>query len=96
MKKPPVSRFSKPKTRNSPEESWHNGADVEIHRYARSLQQAAKVLTGKLELDQSARTDWEVCPIILLYRTAVELHLKAVVGEGSNFLASPTDHITLY
>jgi hypothetical protein len=50
-KKPLSSRFSKPKTRNSPEESWHNGADVEIHRYARSLQQAAKVLTERLEVD---------------------------------------------
>ena len=34
--------------------------------------------------------------IILLYRQALELDLKAVVGEGRNFLPSPTDHITLY
>jgi hypothetical protein len=69
---------------------------VELHRYARSLQKAAKALVEKLELDQSARTDWDVGPIILLYRTAVELQLKAVVGEGSRFLRTETDHVTLY
>jgi hypothetical protein len=69
---------------------------VEIHRYARSLQNAAKMLTEKLELDGEPGTHWDVCPIISLYRQALELHMKAVVGEGSNFLASPTDHLTLY
>ena len=77
-------------------DAWHNGADVEIHLYARSLQKAAKALIEDLELDQSARTDWDIGPIILLYRTAIELHLKAVVGEGSRFLRTETDHITLY
>jgi hypothetical protein len=95
-KKPRISRFSKAKTKRSGTETWHNGANVEIHFYARSLQKAAKALIEKLELDQSARRDWDVCPIIVLYRQAVELQLKAVVGEGSKFLTSPTDHITLY
>ena len=42
------------------------------------------------------KTAWDACPVILLYRQAVELHLKALVGEGANFLPTPTDHITLY
>jgi hypothetical protein len=92
-----ISRVSKPNASISGAvETWHNGADVEIHRYARSLQKAAKALTEKLELDGKPGTDWDVGPIILLYRQAIELHLKALVGEGGNFLASPTDHITLY
>jgi hypothetical protein len=96
-KKPPRSRFSRPKPKHGVViESWHNGADVEIHRYARSLQKAAKTLTEKLELDGNPGTDWDVGPILLLYRQALELHMKAVVGEGGNFLASPTDHLTLY
>ena len=45
---------------------------------------------------ENPRTSWEVCPIILLYRRAVELHLKLLVGEGGNFLPSPTDSLTLY
>jgi hypothetical protein len=37
-----------------------------------------------------------VCPIILLYRQALELQLKVLVGTGSNFLKSKTDPISLY
>jgi hypothetical protein len=96
-KKTPVSRFLKPKVKaRGTDETWHNGADVEIHFYARSLQKAAKALVEKLESDGKPGNDWDVCPIISLYRQALALHMKAVVGEGGNFLASPTDHITLY
>jgi hypothetical protein len=92
-----INRFSKPKARTRDTvENWHNGADVEIHFYAQSLQKAAKALIEKLELDGKPGADWDVGPILLLYRTAVELHLKAVVGEGSHFLKTATDHITLY
>ncbi len=97
MKKPSRSRFSTPRSRHRPvAEEWHNGADIEIHLYARSLQQAAKVLVEKLDWQEDSKTAWDVGPIILLYRQAIELHLKALVGEGANFLPSPTDHITLY
>jgi len=96
-KKPPVSRFAKPKVKaRGTDETWNNGADVEIYFYAKSLQKAAKALVKELGLDGKAGNDWDVCPIISLYRQALELHMKAVVSEGGNFLASPTDHITLY
>lgn len=77
-------------------ESWHNGADAEIHLYAQSLQKAAKSLVEELKPKRSPGTAWDVCPIIWLYRQALELHLKALVGEGSNFLESKTDPISLY
>ena len=102
-KKPPLKRIFEPKPRaKSTLPSWHNGADAEIHLYARSLQQAAKTLVGKLEPDQeldqepdqSARTDWDACPIVLLYREALEL--QALVGEGSNFLKTRTHPISLF
>ena len=98
-KKLPVSRISQPKpATRSAFPSWHNCADAEIHLYARSLQNAARALVGKLELklDESARTDWDACPIVLLYRESLELHLKALVGEGSNFLKTRTDPISLF
>jgi hypothetical protein len=79
----------------SPLESWHNGGDTEIFLYARSLHLAAKTLAGKLEADQNARTEWDVCPVVLLYREALEIHLKSLVGEGSNFLKKRTDPISL-
>ena len=78
------------------EGSWHNGGDIEILLYARSLRKAAKTLIETLHLAPNPQTAWEACPVILLYRQSVELHLKALVGEGSNFLPSPTDPITLY
>jgi hypothetical protein len=66
-RKLPVSRFLKPrvKTRGG-HETWHNGADVEIHFYARSLQRAAKALVEKLESAGRPGNDWDVCPIIAL------------------------------
>src|SRR5438445_8093345 len=93
-KKPPIGRSSKPKPRSTLP-SWHNGADAETHLYARSLQKAAKTLIEKFEQEHNARTDWDVCPVVFLYREALELHLKALVGEGSRFLKSRTDPISL-
>src|SRR5258708_30987104 len=96
-KKPPVRQFSKAKaSAQSDDRSWHNGADIEICLYARSLHDAAKALIGKLNLEPNPKTDWDACPVVLLYRDALELHLKALVGEGRNFLKSRTDPITLY
>ena len=97
MKKTPVSRL--PKTRpgsRSTIHHWHNGGDIEIHQYARSLHKAAKALVENINLEPNPRTAWDACPAILLYRQAIELHLKSLVGEGCTFLPSPTDHITLY
>jgi len=96
MKKTPARRLSKTKTESrTTADTWHNGGDTEILQYARSLQKAATTLVGKLELDQSSRTAWDVCPVVSLYRQALEIHLKMLVGEGSKFLASPTDPISL-
>ena len=96
-KKTPVLRFQETKARTKADDQpWHNGGKIEIQMYARSLQKAAKALVEKLEIEQNPKTAWTACPVVLLYRQALELHLKALVGEGSNFLPSPTDPITLY
>lgn len=96
-RKPPVSKLPKPKApAHSDVQSWHNGGDIEIALYARSLHRAAKTLIAALDLKPNVRTAWDASPVILLYRQAVELHLKALVDTGNNFLPSPTDSITLY
>lgn len=96
-KRPIVIRFSKTKVKSgSAELTWHNGAETEIYFYARSLQRAAKKLVENHELQQNPGTDWDACPVILLYRQVLELRLKTLVGEGSNFLKSRTDPISLY
>jgi hypothetical protein len=96
-KKLPVTRFSGVKAKaETAERSWHNGADVEIHLYARSLQSAAKTLVTHLERKNNPLTNWDTHPVVLLYRQSLELHLKFLVGEGSKFLKSRTDPISLY
>jgi hypothetical protein len=95
--KPPVLQFPKPKRVTQPDDRhWHNGGDIEIHLYARSVHKAAQTLIATLDLTPNTRTAWDACPVVLLYRQAVELHLKALVDEGSNFLKERTDSITLY
>jgi hypothetical protein len=95
--RPSANRFSKQRRgRRAPARSWHNGADAEIHQYARSLVKAAHTLVENLELNRNGQTAWDACPVILLYREALELHLKALVGEGNGFLPSKTDHISLF
>jgi hypothetical protein len=96
-KKLPVLRFPPAKAAaQSDDRRWHNGSDIEIGFYDRSLHKAAKILIANLGVDPNPKAAWDACPVVLLYRQPVELHLKSLVGEGSNFLPSPTDHITLY
>jgi len=96
-KKSPALRFLKADAPAEIENGfWHNGGDIEIGLYARSLHGAAKTLVENLNLEPNPHTAWDACPVLLLYRQCIELHLKAMVGEGSNFLLSPTDPISLF
>ena len=95
-KKPALIRFPRPKAvSQSADPSWHNGGDIEIALYARSLQNAARTLIATLDLEPNPKTAWDACPVILLYRQSVELHMKALVDEGSNFLKERTDPLSL-
>ena len=58
------------------ERSWHNGGDIEIMMYARSLHRTAMKLIAALDLEPNPKTAWDACPVLLLYREAMELHLK--------------------
>ena len=80
----------------SQERSWHNGGDIELHLYARSLRRAVKTLIVNLDLRPNPVSGWDAAPIILLYRQALELQLKELVGEGSSLLQNPVDPLTLY
>jgi hypothetical protein len=95
-KQPPIRQVSKVKAVAQPDERrWHNGGDIEIMMYARSLHKAAKNLIATLDLQPNTKGAWDACPVVLLYRQVIELHLKALVDEGCNFLPSPTDPLTL-
>ena len=81
-------------TRPADDRSWTNGGDIEIMMYARSLHRTAMKLVATLDLEPNPRTAWDACPVILLYREATELQLKAVVDQGG-FLKEPTDPLSL-
>lgn len=96
-KKPPVIKFLNPNASAEPDDrSWHDGGDIEIALYAMSLRRAAKTLITSLDLEPNPAKAWDACPVILLYRQAVELHLKALIDQGNNFLPTPTDSISLF
>jgi hypothetical protein len=96
-KKSPIRRTNRPEAAGRIDDrSWHNGGDIEIGLYARSLHKAAKTLIESLDLQPNPKTAWDACPVILLYRQAVELQLKSLIGEGGNFLKERTDPLTLY
>ena len=46
-------------------------------------------------MEPNPKNAWNACPVILLYREAIELYLKALVDEGGDFLKERTDSISL-
>jgi hypothetical protein len=70
--------------------------DRDLWLYARSFHKAVKALAA-FQLDASPLSDFDVSPVVFMYRHAVELHLKALVlGEGSNFLATKPDALSVH
>ncbi len=92
MKKKPIALPMPDPPDGFSSREWHNGGEIEIYSYSRSLRKAA---TALLERHELGKADWDVCPIILLYRQSLELHMKSVVGDGSNFLKTRTDAISI-
>ena len=57
---------------------------------------AAKKLAGALEVGSGPFSQVEVCPVVFMYRHAIELELKAIVlGDGGNFLATKPDPLSV-
>jgi hypothetical protein len=77
------------------DETWHNGGDIELALYANSLHNTARALITSWGTPPAPASDWDAAPIVLLYRQAVELKTKALVGEGTDFTRSPADYISL-
>ena len=96
-KKPPVPPppASKPAPRDSGP-NRHRTATRYLFFHARSFHIATKKLAGMLEFGSSPFAEFDVHPVIFLYRHALELHLKTIIlGEGGNFLAVKLDPISI-
>jgi hypothetical protein len=76
---------------------WHNVPEKEFFMYARVFNMAAKKLAMMTELDSGPSAKFAVCPVVFMYRHALELQLKALVlGDGSNFLATKPDRMSVF
>ena len=96
-KKSPARRSiaSKPKPHVSPL-GPRNDHTKDLFFHARSFHIAAKKLAGTLEFGSGPFAEFDVFPVVFLYRHALELSLKTiVVGEGGNFLATKPDPISV-
>ena len=61
-KKPPVIQFPNPKAAPQPDDRhWHNGGDIEIMMYARSLHRTAMKLVASLDLEPNVKGTCEGC-----------------------------------
>ena len=64
--------------------------------HASSFHLAAKKLVGALEFGFSPYAEFDVSPVMFLYRHALELVLKAIVlGKGGNYLETTPDPISI-
>ena len=96
-KRSPGSRlFSPTPGPHNPASKCYGIPAADLFLYARSFHTAAKKLADSLRLDGPS-ADFDVSPVVFMYRHAVELHLKAmVVGQGGNFLATKPDALSVY
>jgi hypothetical protein len=68
----------------------------DLYFFAKSVYKAAKALAGTLQLGSNPLGEYDVYPVLFIYRNAVELYLKAMVlGEGGNFLATKPDYLSV-
>ncbi len=76
---------------------WHNVPEEEFFLYARAFRAAAKKMALAVELAPGPSTKFAACPVVFMYRHALELHLKALIlGDGSNFLVTKPDRLSVY
>ncbi len=77
--------------------NWQIVPEEEFFLYARAFRATTKKMALALELDPDATTKFAACPVVFMYRHALELHLKALIlGDGSNFLATKPDRLSVY
>src|ERR1019366_2994871 len=95
-KRSPGSRLISNSGPHNPVVNRHNVPAKDLFLYARSFHKAAKALAA-FQLDASPLADFDISPVVFMYRHAVELHLKALVlGEGGNFLATKPDALSVH
>jgi hypothetical protein len=76
---------------------WHKVPEEEFYSYARALHATAQEMAAAMEANPGASAKYAACPVLFMYRHALELTLKALVlGDGINFLATKPDTLSVY
>jgi len=79
-----------------PRQSLRSSPHDDLFLYARSFHKAAKALAASFLPGANPFAEFDASPVVLMYRHALELHLKAIVlGDGGNFLATKPDPISV-
>ena len=79
MKKKPPRGTRFPVSNSGPHKAvpnWRKVPEQDLWLYARSFHKAARTLAGSLQLAPNPFADFDVAPVVFMYRHAVELHLK--------------------
>jgi len=77
--------------------NWNGSPKDEFYPYAGAFRNAAATLVKTLDLDRMARSDFDACPVVFLYRHALELMMKAIItGDGGKFLRSEPKAKSIY
>jgi hypothetical protein len=67
----------------------------DLFLYARSFHEAAKALAAAFRPDPDALAPSAACPVVFMYRHAVELHLKTIVLGDGDFLETKPEAISV-
>jgi len=65
--------------------NFGNSPEDELAPYAGAFHEAAQVLVHKMEISHGY-SDLDACPIVFLYRHALELYCKAIVLAGNDLM----------
>ena len=77
--------------------NWRNLPDHDYFLFARAYHSAAKKLARSLDSEPGPIPDFDLCPVLSAYRSAVEMNLKAIVlGNGGKFLATRPDELSVH
>ena len=95
-KKSPIPLLLASKRRPQDSAVKRDARTKDLFFHARSFHIAAKELAGTLEFSAGPFAEFDVYPVMFLYRHALELYLKTMVlAEGGNFLATKPDPISI-
>jgi hypothetical protein len=87
----------KKKPSHGPTQNWRNVPEHDFFLVAKSFHTAARKLVETLNPVPGPLADFDICPVLSMYRRALEMQLKVIIlGDGGNFLAARPDELSVH